>query len=823
MTRIFSSTLGLFLLYALVVALGALAARWLGRSIPRRWLLAFALPPLLFFWQGFLLGKSPLPADHAYVTLPSPGAVPTNVWADDVGRQFAPWARAVRLAWKRGELPHRNRWNGCGMALAANGTSSAYFPLTLAALLLPLPAAFTFWAAARLFLCLAGTWLWLVELRVSRPSAYFGAVAFTFSISMTGWLGFPQTAVLCLWPWVLWAIERLRDAEAASRARALLTLLFVLMPLAGHLETVASFSAFTAIWLAGRWVGGDRQNARAIAFGTGAAALTALGLSAFSVLPQALAILDSNRLPIVLNPFWTPILSFRPHWPPWPAGMLAILFPRLFGDRVSAPMIAGGAASFPEMALGYFGIVGAAAAALFLRPGSKRSTAEWALLAAIALGLGAATGCWPIAEIASLPPGLRHMFPVRFLSWVALAGSALAAFELDRLAADLGRRRWAGIQAGIVMAAGILAAPLTYAHFRSLYAAAGALDAERHAYLLAGGTLAAALSVLVLTGGRAKRFAALGIPLWTLIAGAELFRQGARLNRMGDPALLYPATPLVRFLASRSGTFRVAGEGAAMFPDVGIFAGVEDIRTHDPVERHDYVEFLDATCGYTPDAYFKALGDVNARALDFLNVQYLVTLPGRAAPSEKWKSVYAGPDGSVFENSHALERVRAPERVRVVRRIASGFLQEPADRAYGRTYRKLFAGLDWKQEAVVLDDGRGDFHPVSSEAGRSAEVTDYVETTNAASFRARVSEGPGEAVLVTSLVQDGGWRAHDERGTVPTGRANGPFLALTLPAGDHRVRLAYAPPGLRVGAWISLVSAGLVLAMASSAAVRRAG
>jgi hypothetical protein len=810
----------LFLLYGLIVAAAAMAARFLRSPIPRRWLLVLALPPLLFFWQGFLLGKTPLPADQAYVTTPSPAAARTNAWSNDVASQFAPWAQAVHLAWQRGEPPHRNRWNGCGMALAANGQSAAYAPLTLAGMLLPIPAAFTLWAAARLFLALCGAWLWLGQLGVSRRASLLGAIAFSFSLSMTAWLNFPHTAVLCLWPWILWSIERLRQPAVSNRALALLAALFFLVPLAGHAETAASLGAFTVLWLAVRWAAGDRERAGAVLLRIAAAALLALGLSAFSLIPQALAILDSNRLVLMERPFWTPILSFRPHGPAWPTGLLMTLFPRVLGDKITASMLPGAAGSFPEMVLGYFGILGAAAAALIARPGSRRPAAEWALLAPLLFGLGAATGCWPFAEIASSLPALKHMFPLRYLTWAALAGSALAAFELDRLGADLERKRGAALWTMATLGAGLLAAALTYRHFAPRYAAAGSLAPERNAYLLAGAALAAGIVVVAATGRKAERFAAIGIPLWTLIAGAELYRQGLRLNRMSDAALVYPSTPLAAFLRAQPGPFRVAGEGVEIYPNVGVFAGFEDVRTHDPAERRDYVEFLEATCGYDPASYFKWLGDVNAPALDFLNVRYLVCGRDRGAPSEKWKPVYSGADGTVFENRRVRPRVFAPERLRILRHPATGALLAPAGRAYGKPYRELFAGLDWSTEAVVLDDGRGDFRPSSDGAGRSVGVTEYRETGNAVSFLANVSAGPGQAILVTSLASDGGWRAFDGGDApLPVGRANGPFLALALPAGAHRVRLEYRPPGWRLGAWISLGS--LAVAAAAVVAARR--
>src|SRR5215831_2947065 len=84
---------------------------------------------------------------------------------------------------------------------------------------------------------------------------------------------------------------------------------------------------------------------------------------------------------------------------------------------------------------------------------------------------------------------------------------------------------------------------------------------------------------------------------------------------------------------------------------------LEDIRVHDPVENREYVAFLDAATGYPPAEYYKNVRNLDAPALDRLNVRYLVAGAGRQPPSTKWKRVYDGPDGTVFENERARPRV----------------------------------------------------------------------------------------------------------------------------------------------------------------------
>ena len=660
-------------------------------------------------------------------------------------------------------------------------------------------------------------WLWLKSLEVSNGSALFGAVCFAFSFTMIPWLFAPQGGVVCFWPWLLFALERLLGPAASRRDFWLSAAVFAVLPLAGHVESAACGALFAAFWLSSRWILRDLRQAPRLAARIAAPALLALGLTAFSLAPQALAILSSNRLVVARRPFWSVVFSWRPHGPAWNGAAYTTFLPRVLGDALESPILEGAPASFYEMAMGYAGITGFACAVLLLRSGSRRRKAVWALLVPAALGFGAATAVWPFAEIAGHLPLVKFIFPVRFLSWVALAASALAALELDRLLADIRRDRTAGLHA--VLLFGLLAVwiAMVFEHIRPRHAAA-ALPSQHEGLLAAEIALAAAaFSVLAASWRRDGWRSALPYAL-AAVCLTELRMQGARLYRYARSADLFPPTPLVEFVRRQPPPFRIVAEDGVLFPNTNIFAGVEDVRTHDPVERRDYVEFLDATCGFPPSDYFKSIGDLNASALDFLNVRYLISVSGRESPGVKWRPAYSGADGTVFENRDVLPRVFAPERITLVaaREGEAGWARNAFETF--RTPPSAFSGKkDWREHALVLGSRS------QTLANGRADVTDYRESTNGASFRARVSGG--ETFLLTSLVQDGGWSANAEDGrALLLTRGNGPFLALRLPSGDHRIVLRYQPPGFSAARWISLASlAGAILAAAARRKRSRSG
>ncbi len=789
------------------------ATRFLGRPIRGAVLGGFLLLSVLPYPRAFVTDATPLPLDHAQFLVPwySAGdAAPFNPYLNDIATQILPWAKAARLAWKEGSLPWRDRWNGCGTPLAANSVSAVFFPITLATLLFSLARGITLAIAVKLFLASAGMWLWTRELRVSAHAAGFAAVAFALSFTFVPpWILYPQSGVFCLWPWMLFLVERCRDERGRARGVAALAAVFALIVLAGHPESAAIGALFAALFLVGRWAAGDLPDFPRLARSIAAAAAAALGLTAFLLVPSILAIGASARLAAAAQPYWQPLLSLRPHAPQW-TGILTAFFPHTLGNGIQSPTVPGGTGTFCEMAMGYAGVLTWLSALLVLRRGSARPRGEAVLWGIALIGFGQAVCLWPLAEIFARVPAFRYVFPLRFNAWVALALPVIAAFELDRYARDLRERRRG--PAAILVAAAVLGASGLglYAYLWKLRRTGGGLRFQTLQLAMILLVLAAAALLAWTVRARPEVFVA----SLTLLCGVELLYQWSGLNRLYSPALLFPETPLLHFLHGQTGAFRVAGRGPVLFPGTNVFALLEDVRTHDAVERRDYMEFLDRTCGYLYADYFKKLGNLDAPALDFLNVRYVLDAPGASAPGVRWRPVYSGTDGTVFENARVLPRAFSPERIRRVPPPPSRpWPVLDAAKAFGPAFPQLTATDDWRATAWLLDEGEPEA------ANGAVEISNYAERTNSASFEARVGSG-APAFVVLSLIQDGGWSARDDRGEIPTLLANGPFLALRVAPGSHRIRLLYRPPGLLLGASVS--AATLALLAAAAVVSRRA-
>ena len=800
------STLVLWLAYG-SVALGVrVVVRALSRELPWKVWLLFLVLPVVFLGSGFLENRTPIPLDHIRAHFPPWNSAshpfPHNPSLNDVATQFAPWAKAVRSAWKEGSPPFWNRWNGCGMPLAATGQSQAFSPFTLLMFALPLARAFVLLGALKLFLALSGTWLWLRELGVSAMASRFGAITFAFSFAMTPWLFHPATAVVCLWPWAFFGFELLADPAVEKRAFLFLVILLAAWPLCGHLETVTLGAFFGLLWFGLRGATGDPRAARSVKVGS-LAALAAIALSAFSLLPQLHAVLASNRLVLANDPSHFDYVPWVPYRPGWLGGFVTSLFPRAYGDLIESPMISGAAGSIVEMGFGYFGVIGWSGALLVARPGSRRSSKEWILGGIVLLGLFGAMGLPIFRSLIEAIPGIRLVPPLRLLVLVSAAGAPLAALQLDRLLRDFAASSFAVALSTI--------AALALAEFcllRGRHAAAGGLPSQVSALI---GTLAVLLLAGTGTLLLARRIIApaLFALLMAALSAIELLPEGMRLYRFYSPADLYPETPLIRFLRAQTPPFRIVSDEFALYPNTNVFASVESVMAHDPAERRDYVQFLDTTAGYPPFDYFKRIRDLDAPILDLLNVRFLVSSAKGKRPGPRWAGVYEGEDGQVYENRGALPRVFAPARIEIVHPSeGKRSTSLNAFQAFGGRLREFLATDAFAREALVLQNPG--FPSGGILENPHAAIGQVIERTNTVRFPASVS-GSAASILISSLVTDGGWSAKDERGgRLPVGLANGPFLAIAVPPGEHVVTLTYRPPGFRLGAVISLFSLGVL-------------
>jgi hypothetical protein len=185
---------------------------------------------------------------------------------------------------------------------------------------------------------------------------------------------------------------------------------------------------------------------------------------------------------------------------------------------------------------------------------------------------------------------------------------------------------------------------------------------------------------------------------------------------------------------------------------------------------------------------------VGASVLDYLNVRYLVQdLLAPMPDATRYKLIYDGVDGRMFENRTALPRFFA------VRNVVMEFRGEP------------FAAMlakhnDWANTAILdelevaSEQMRADFF--NPRPPNAPVATTQIVEANPTSYRLRV-HAPRWSLVVSSIPWWPGWKVSAPARPV---RVNGVFLGFAIPPGAHNVHVYYSPWTWRVGVGVAGVT-----------------
>jgi Bacterial membrane protein YfhO len=755
----------------------ALARRCVG---PLRWrpALALAAAPLLLTGRAFLTGGVYAPLDILYDTEPfaerraSLGVPPDRTPnLGDVVYQEIPWRHTVRTELRRGELPTWNPFVLAGEPLLAEQQPAVLHPATWIGLLLPLPQAWTYDMAVRLFLGMLCGYLFFLELSGSESAALVGGLAWGFSDFFVFFLGFPMAAAAAPFPLLLLGLRRL--ARRPGRNAVTLTVAaLVLIIAAGHPETLLHAAAGAGAYFVFELLGGAApRRGRSLGLALLAGAVT-LGLMAVVLLPLA------ESLPRTTQH------RFRTAWyahqkrsePPTAVGSRALpqIVPYALG-------VAGRGRTLPgtELPSSYAGSLVLALAAAGL---AGRCRERWFFLglglASLAVGLKTPAADW----LASLP-----LYDIAINEYLIF----LAAFSACALAA-LGAARLSqaeGAPAFLVGSAGVLAAAsaIVLARRPGLVALAMPPAYLRERVLSELVPLALGM-VLVAVLWRRRRLAAAAGALAALLA----------LQRTVEAGRVYPTLPAKAFYPQldvlepipRGAPDRFAAIGMTLLPNVAELYGIEDVRGYDPMTLQPLAETFPLWC-VPQGPWFNRVDDPTRPFLSFLNVRWMLVPDGVPDPPG-WLVRARAERVRLLENPAALPRLFAPRQYRGA--------------ADGATRLALLGAIsDFAAEGVIDADTGG-----SWVANGRADVK--VERYGSRRFELRV-EADGEALVGSSIPNWPGWRIERDGVGVDGVPFNHAFLGFRVPPGSHRVSLRYSPDGVRRGLAVSAATLAAVLVL----------
>ncbi|MGD9647101.1 MAG: hypothetical protein AB7U73_15430 [Pirellulales bacterium] len=777
--------------HSIIHALGCEVDRW-----PlRRWQRAAVLLTGVVVGQFILYGPSLLgyrvllPLDllqmeNAY--LPAGTAetfVPQHRAFTDEIMVHEPWRRFAVSEVRQGRLPLWNPHNYCGAPFLAANQSALFSPFRVLDYLFPGTLVIAWSQLLKSAVAAVGMYLFLRRaVRVNFWPATIAAWCFPISGFMILWRGYPLSAVVAWFSWILLAVDRAIERPAGwggiglalATAAALLT---------GHSAMAAQVLLIVggyALWksVVGLIAGKRRWNqtlaaAIVVAAGFGFGGL----LSAPQSLPTAEYLNLSYRVAMRRSGYVeTP-----------PRGLAALpqlVLPTIYGsERRGSTYLAPGF-SLESAAGGYAGLI----MALFAAPlgwysvGHRSQMAFWSLAAVF----GA-------AQVLDLPgfATVFRTFPFdtlrnnRFVFVTGFAVLTMAAIGLDALHKRITHWQWwwswlpiALTVALVVWCAWCAVDPpgvvtqLGDSGGRALFVRTYLVGA-----ILAG--LVALWWLSLARGSLTENWE------WALVAalavGAPLVRAYG-VNPQCDPSLDFPRLSILERLRTAP-----AGRtcGALCLPvSLNLVYGLDEIRGYDGADPAQYVDLMCAYRALHPQ-FRSPVGDVAllqphpSPVLDMLNLRYEIH---RGTPTAGTKAYLADDDHYVIERIDCLPRAFVPQRVEVI--------SDDDERL-----RRL-AAPDFAPRRLAFVE-----QPLDLPSACQGEASIFAESPNELTLRFAMRTA---GCLVLADTWYPGWRAYLGDREVPMLRVNHALRGVVLPAGVGQLQMRFEPASFYLGLQLAL-------------------
>jgi hypothetical protein len=674
----------------------------------------------------------------------------SNLEQVDLSFSFIPWTEEARRLLRRGEPPWLSDRIGGGSPLFAATQSGFPFPLQAPMLALGGDHGTGVMVVWKLELAALGAFLFFRAARLVAPAAAVGALAYSFGLYSLSWVTLPLG-----WPHALLPFAWLGLGRSLAGSRGAMAGTAVLLGTLAGWGVNSEVGALVWLSLLPLVVVVARRRARRW---RRAAAVLALGaaIAAVGAVPAAVTILDSAKyregrdLHLYPSPevTWQLRGTTLAHLAaPWRGGQPA-------RGQIDLP--------FPVCAVSWS--IGGAALALAVLGGvgSRRRSLRSALLATGLIATVLVLQLPLIGHVLARLPLLGSMTWARagfLLAW-SLAG--LAALGLDGLERNRMRRRVL-VVALIVQGLVLLARTTGTAPFTV-------------STLVAEGLIAPALllAAWIVTTPRSRSLGVTAVVVAELmVIGWQVLPRSWPLDRSRPPSWLSA------LIAAHSGEpGRLLG-AYRMFPEhLPALYGFADLRSNDPV-RPLALARLHSALGATGMDLPGPVTTPWAGLAGAWGVRWLVTpaggLNGPAAAG--WQEAYADANARIYRNPRVLGEVR----------LAGAVIAPPGEPGTGS-----WEPIDFATTAVME-------RPVAVSGGGRLDVIERRPARTTVRVEAR-----GTLLAILHAPRAPGWTATLDGRRVPLLEANLGAMAVTVPDGVHEVRWAYRPPGLVVGAVLTL-------------------
>jgi hypothetical protein len=759
----------------------------------------------VLYGPSLLGSKVLLPLDilqmqNAY--LPTPQGekfYPQNPVLTDEIMVHEPWRRFAVEQVRQGRLPLWNPHNYCGSPFLAANQSALFSPFRVLDYLFPGTWVIAWTQLLKSLVAAVGMYLFL---RRAVGVGFWPAtvVAWCFPISgfMILWRGYPLSAVVAWFPWLLLAadaaIRRPRGWGGIGLALATAAAL-----VSGHSALAAQ--ALLAVGAYALWMLLFARFTHELT--TRQSLLAALALTAGFGLGGLLSAPQSLPTAEYMSSSYRVAKRSEGDVETPPRGLAALpqfVLPTIFGSERRGSVYMAPGFSLESAAAGYAGLL----MALFLGPlgwYSRRHRGQmifWSIAAVLAA-----------SQVLDLP-GIVEMFRVfplntmrnnRFVFVTAFALLVMGAIGLEALWHGVAKWHWSwswipvSVAAALALWCGwcVLNPPEAVAQLRESGHHAPFVRTYIVGCVLAGLALMWLLSAT--RGGLTEGWE------WALVAAlaiGEPLVMAYGVNPQCDRALDFPPLSILERLKDEP-PGRTCG--ALCLPvSMNLTYGLDDIRGYDGADPVAYVELMDAYRTRYPQSPKSPVGAASlvvpypSPLLDMLNLRYEIH---RGVPPSESQALLTGDDHYVVARPGGLPRAYVPQRVEVVSN-ASARLQQ-------------LAGEDFDPRRVAYVEA-----PLDLPAACTGNADIVSETPNDVTLRFDM-QTPG--CLVLADLWDPGWHAFVGDRELPIVRVNHALRGVVLPAGSGEIQMRYEPASFALGVKLAAAAAMALVLWSIGAAI----
>jgi hypothetical protein len=612
----------------------------------------------IFFWQFFLKGLLPIPADDIvglynpfrdYFAKDYPNGIPfKNFLITDPVRQQYLWRELVISAEKRFDLPLWNPYNFTGTPLLANFQSGSFYFLNVLFLFLPFSTAWSLIIFLGPLLSGIFLYLYLNNLRLSKLSSVFGGIAYSFSGFFVAWMEWGTITQVGLWlPLVLLSIDKLFTKKnfvwVFIYCFSVVSAFF-----AGHLQIFFYLYIFSLVYLMVRWFQFRARKHVIILFLI--LNLILIAVTSIQWLPTFQYISLSARNIDVLG------IDSSGWFVPW-QNAFQFIAPDYFGNP--ATLNYWGIWNYGEL-VGYVGITPLILAifAMFYR--RDRKTLFFGTVLFISIFLTFPTYLAKIPYLLKIP-FLSTAQPSRLLFIVDFTLAVLSAFGFDYL---LREKKKIVIIYPLIFVAILLACLWIFIPKEHFLVTGNNLKLPTFLFVLS----VISFALLLVLKDKKKLttiiyIALLGITIF------DLFRFGWKFNPFTDRSYLFPSTEVTSFLVKNLGNYRYMTTDSRIFPpNFSSIYRLESVDGYDPLYLQRYGELIIAAERNKPDiappfGFNRIITPHNygSKIMDLSGVKYILSLSSLNSP--RVKKVFQEGQTIIYENLNVLPRAFFAEKL----------------------------------------------------------------------------------------------------------------------------------------------------------------